>query len=142
MVYSGHVRVSGDGVIDDLEACRRALAAFAAESGGFQIVEALADIWVEESQRRAPVDTGQLRARINVTSITESGSRAEATIQSDVPYAGFNEYGTRYMPPHPYFRPGRDKAAGEVGRFGVQMQSAMARVLDSGGSWSPSGRLR
>jgi len=136
MVRAGHRRVSGDDV-NDLEACRKALAAFANDSGAFPIVEALADIWVEESQRIAPVDTGQLRARINVTSIRDMGNRAEATIQSDVPYAGFVEWGTRYQRPQPYFRPGRDKAAAEVDRFGVKMGSAMARALQSGGSWNP-----
>ena len=103
----------------ELEQLRRVLADFARDNGGFQIVEALADIWVEESQRTAPVDTGQLRARINVTSIKDAGSRAEATIQSDVPYAGFVEYGTRYQSPQPYFRRGRDQAEREVARFGV-----------------------
>ena len=48
--------------MDDLGKLRKALADIAAESGAFPIVEALADIWVEESQRTAPVDTGQLRA--------------------------------------------------------------------------------
>jgi len=136
MVRSRHRRVPGDGV-NDLEACRKALAAFAKESGALPIVEALADIWVEESQRKVPVDTGQLKARINVTSIREMGNRAEATLQADTPYAGFVEYGTRYQRPQPYFRPGRDKAAGEVDRFGVSMSSAMARALKSGGSWNP-----
>ena len=123
--------------MDDLGKLRKALAQIAQESGAFPIVEALADIWVEESQRTAPVDTGQLRARINVTSIQDRGRSAEATIQSDVPYAGFVEYGTRYQSPNPYFRRGRDRAEREVGRVGVRLESELRRALTSGGSWNP-----
>ena len=123
--------------MDELETLRRTLARIASDTGGFQIVEALADIWVDESQRVAPVDTGQLKARINVKSVRDMGSRSEAVIQSDVPYAGFVEYGTRYQAPNPYFRRGRTQAEAEVGRVGVKLQSQLARVLDSGGVWSP-----
>ena len=137
MVCAGHVRVSGDDVIDELDGLRRALASIAADSGAFPIVEALADIWVDESQRTAPVDTGQLRARINVTSVVSSGRNAQATIQADTPYAGFVEYGTRYISPNPYFRRGRDQAAAEVDRFGVRLETQLRRALDSGGSWNP-----
>ena len=137
MVCAGHRRVSGDGVIDELDGLRRALASIAADSGAFPIVEALADIWVDESQRTAPVDTGQLRARINVSSVVSSGRNAQATIQADTPYAGFVEYGTRYQAPNPYFRRGRDQAVAEVGRFGVRLETQLRRALDSGGSWNP-----
>ena len=123
--------------MDDLGKLRKALAQIAQESGAFPIVEALADIWVEESQRTAPVDTGQLRARINVTSIQDRGRSAEATLQADTPYAGFVEYGTRYQAPNPYFRRGRDQAEREVGRVGVRMESQLRRALTSGGVWNP-----
>lgn len=120
----------------ELEALRRTLAQMAADSGGFHIVEALADVWVDESQRVAPVDTGQLRARINVTSIS-GGNWASATIQSDVPYAGFVEYGTRYQAPNPYFRKGQDRARFEVDAVGGKFAAQVRRALSSGGSWNP-----
>ena len=123
--------------MDDLGKLRKALADVAADSGAFRIVEALADIWVDEAKRTAPVDTGQLRARTTLVSVRDMGSRAEATVQSDVPYAGFVEYGTRYQAPNPYFRRGRDQAAAEVDRIGVRLQSQLRRALVSGGSWNP-----
>lgn len=127
--------------MDDLEKLKVALGKIAADSGAFQIVEALADIWVDESQRTAPVDTGQLKARINVTSIQDRGRHAEATLQSDVPYAGFVEYGTRYQSPNPYFRRGRDQAAREVSRVGVRLETELRRALTSGGVWNPRSLL-
>ena len=123
--------------MDDLGKLRKALADVAADSGAFRIVEALADIWVDEAKLTAPVDTGQLRARTTLVSVRDMGSRAEATVQSDVPYAGFVEYGTRYQAPNPYFRRGRDQAAAEVDRIGVRLQSQLRRALVSGGSWNP-----
>jgi len=65
----------------------------------------------------APVDTGRLRSSIRwspggsaaayevcVQLVASTG--AAATIGSDVEYAGYQELGTRYMPAHPYLRPG------------------------------------
>lgn len=112
-----------------------------ADSGAFEIVEALADIWIAKSQAVVPVDTGQLRARTNVTSIRSAGSKGEADLQADTPYAGFVEYGTRYVAPRPFFRDGRDAAGQAANRAGGRIGSEIRRSLQSGGVWNPRGLI-
>jgi HK97 gp10 family phage protein len=58
-----------------------------------------------------PVDTGRLRASID----HEMGVDAEgayALVGSNVEYAGYVEFGTRFMAPQPYLRPALAAAAG------------------------------
>lgn len=138
MVLPAHVRVSGHDVSDlrDVKA-RLDRLANDADAGGLEIVDALADVWISESQRRVPVDTGQLRARTNIVSVRSAGVRAEADLQADTPYAGFVEYGTRYVAPRPFFRDGRDAAVKAADRLGARLGSEIRRSLDSGGSWNP-----
>lgn len=107
------------------------------DDNAFAIVEALADVWVTKSQQVVPVDTGQLRARTNVVSVRSAGVRGEADLQADTPYAGFVEYGTRYVAPRPFFRDGRDAAARAADRLGGRLGSELRRSLDSGGVWNP-----
>ena len=106
----------------------------------FAIVEALADVWIDESKRRAPVDTGQLRARTAVRSISAAGVSAEATVISDVPYAGFQEYGTRYQAPRPYFRDGRDAAGRAADKLGWAYRVGFAAGVDFGRVMEPAVR--
>lgn len=108
-----------------------------ADSSAFELVEALADVWISESQRTVPVDTGQLRARTTLVSVRSSGVRGEADLQADTPYAGFVEYGTRYVAPRPFFRDGRDAAARAAAKAGGRIGSELRRSLESGGSWNP-----
>lgn len=125
--------------MNELAAMRKRIGELGDDAGdaAFGIVEGLADVWVQDAQRTVPVDTGQLRARTNVVSIRASGRSAEATLQADTPYAGFVEYGTRYVPPRAFFRGGRDKAAQVAGGLGGRLESQLRRALTSGGSWSP-----
>lgn len=87
-------------------------------SGAVGIDLARRGLAVESSAKGfAPVDTGRLRSSIRmnpgpdasayvvcVQLVTSTG--AAVTIGSDVEYAGYQELGTRYMPAHPYLRPG------------------------------------
>lgn len=51
-----------------------------------------------------PVDTGRLRASIR-WSIVRDGSGLAALVGSDVHYAAYVEYGTRFMAPRSFLRP-------------------------------------
>lgn len=54
-----------------------------------------------EAKRRAPVDTGRLKA-----SITHEAEEGGVIIGTNTPYAIYQELGTRYMNPQPYLVPG------------------------------------
>jgi len=91
-----------------------------------QEVERTALRVVREAKRRAPVDTGRLRASITAASgsgetIFPAGNEAEAgdavgepsneyavRVGTNVKYASFLEYGTINMDPRPYLRPAID----------------------------------
>ena len=62
----------------------------------------------DEAKLRAPVRTGFLRSSIVVT---EDGVEAGAY------YAGYVEFGTRYMAPRPYLRPAVRRVEAELGGF-------------------------
>lgn len=53
------------------------------------------------AHQRVPVRTGRLKSSIRVRRISMMRYRIEAT----APYAGFVEYGTRFMNAKPYLRP-------------------------------------
>jgi HK97 gp10 family phage protein len=53
------------------------------------------------AQILCPVDTGRLRASIKVTQLGDGGYR----IGTDVSYAIYVEFGTRYMHAQPFLRP-------------------------------------
>jgi|SRR5690625_1532416 len=53
-------------------------------------------------QRKAPVDTGNLRRSIT---LNKKNSGLVAEVQPNTEYASYVEYGTRYMNAQPYVRP-------------------------------------
>lgn len=58
----------------------------------------------KKAQRNAPVDTGYLRRSIGVGSgIADKGLSGRVFANAD--YAGYVEWGTRYMYAQPYMRP-------------------------------------
>ncbi len=84
---------------------------------------------VSKARQYAPVDTGELRDSIRYE-INGSGGAAKLsmggwttagktlTIIVDALYGMYQEFGTRYIPPHPYIRP----ALNEVGKvFGAEL---------------------
>lgn len=79
---------------------------------------------VARAQSLAPVDTGALRASIGYVVAGETGQRMTLSIQVGMPYGIYQEFGTRYMRPHPYIRP----ALNEIGRiFGADIQMDFTR---------------
>lgn len=60
------------------------------------------------AKRRAPVDTGNLKASIKTTA--NDRTRRRATVWTNVKYAPFVEYGTRYMAAQPYLIPAAEQA--------------------------------
>ena len=63
----------------------------------------------QQAMENAPVDTGTLKRSITLD-ITDDGMSAES--EATVHYAGYVEYGTRFMGAQPYMRP----ALKEVGK--------------------------
>lgn len=55
-----------------------------------------------KAQKNAPVDTGTLKRSIRLD-VKDSGLTAEVSANTE--YAGYVEYGTRYMDAQPYMRP-------------------------------------
>lgn len=58
-----------------------------------------------EARSRAPVDTGRLRSSIQAGQIQRDDLGAFIEVGTNVEYAGFVEFGTRYMSARPYMRP-------------------------------------
>jgi|SRR5690349_18198213 HK97 gp10 family phage protein len=76
-----------------------------------------ADRLVETSKSRAPVVTGALRNSIQVG----EASPTSATVEAEVEYAGFVEFGTSRMSAEPYLRPGIPEAARVVADTAVKL---------------------
>ena len=62
-----------------------------------------------DAKLNAPVDTGMLRA-----SITSTGSGSEYEIGTNLEYAPFVEYGTRYMAAQPFLFPAYEKGVRDL----------------------------
>ena len=61
---------------------------------------------IQSNARRAcPVDTGRLRASIVAEPVTRQGDRLVLKVGTNVSYAAYVEFGTRFMAPQPYMRP-------------------------------------
>jgi HK97 gp10 family phage protein len=57
---------------------------------------------------------GRLRASIGATNVTRSGWTAEQWVISDVPYAKYQEFGTRHNAAHPFLRPALNESREEI----------------------------
>lgn len=66
-----------------------------------------------------PVDTGRLRASIRAQAIPGG-----AVMGSDVPYAGFQEFGTRKIAPRRYIQQGYEVALGYLEQQGFTRGTA------------------
>jgi len=86
------------------------------EAGG--AVNETAEAVASAAQSNAPVDTGALRASIDVT---KTGSTA-AQVTTGVDYAIYQEYGTYKMPAHPFMTPA---AEAERGRYLSRFQNLL-----------------
>lgn len=102
------------------------------------MVTDLAGVWYERADKQVGVDTGQTKRRTKIKSITGSGAKASALLESDTPYAGFHNYGTSRTAPNRYWSDGMADAE-RVARdeLGSVVFSEIGRVLASGGVWNP-----
>lgn len=73
--------------------------------------EAAAIIVEGAAKRKAPVDTGRLRA-----SITHDSDGEGFIVGTNTTYASFVELGTRHQAPQPYLVPGLQESIGELQR--------------------------
>lgn len=82
----------------------------------------------------APKDTGQLAARTQTTIVSDT----DIEWRSDVPYAGYQDFGTARQPGTPYFRSSIVAVKRLIERRApVRLEASMSRVLTSGGRWNP-----
>lgn len=85
-------------------------------------------------KRNAPVDTGQLQARTQTTQV----SATDIEWRSDVPYAGYQDFGTARQPGKPFFRSSIVSVAHLIiRRAPTRIERSISRVLSSGGIWNP-----
>jgi HK97 gp10 family phage protein len=84
------------------------------------VIETEADLWAfgmtaqNLARLYAPVDTGRLRSSIQVTRGRDA-TGPFLDIGTNVSYAAFVEFGTRYMAAQPYLRPALAVAAAQWG---------------------------
>lgn len=64
----------------------------------------------KKAQKEAPIDSGHLHDVIFLE-ITDGGMTAE--VESTADYAGYQEYGTRFMKGKPHIRPAFDEQKGK-----------------------------
>lgn len=81
---------------------------FGAQAKGFVLGQAtraflaMGNAWMERAQELCPVRTGQMRATIG---FLVAGTVPKLTLYCDHPAAFFQEFGTRFIPAHPFMRP-------------------------------------
>jgi len=68
------------------------------------------------AKEKVHVITGNLRRSIRSAIETSTATSATAIVGTDVEYAPYEEFGTRYRPPHPYLRPALDEKRDEAQR--------------------------
>lgn len=91
---------------------------------------------VARARQLAPVRTGRLRSSIDFVVAGEGPERRTLSIQALVPYAIYQEFGTRFMAPHPYIRP----ALNEIGRIWGADIEMMFGATSSRGLLATTGR--
>ena len=102
------------------------------------VVETLADIWVDESQTVMGRDTNQLYNRTKVETVSGSATTATATVVADTPYAGYHNYGNRWTAPNRFWDAGLEEAERQAGgQVAARVSTSIERVLVSGGVWNP-----
>lgn len=76
---------------------------------------------------KAPIRSGDLRRSIHTEIVNTSATHAEAEIGTDLEYAPFVEFGTRYMSAQPYLRPAFDTQTDAAKR---EIAAALKAQLD------------
>lgn len=76
----------------------------------FKAVERTVKQAQANSKAVAAVDTGFMKAHINTRPTENHGDVITGWYESETPYGGYVEYGTRKMAAQPYMRPGTKQA--------------------------------
>ena len=116
----------------DLDEFADRLGRAAAAKYPLEIVEILADTWVDTSQERAPVDTAFMKNNIVVSRLEGGNTRATGEVDSRADYSGYVNGGTRYQPPRPFFDDGMLAAEQEAARLEVRLGASIEAVLEGG----------
>lgn len=129
--------------IEGLEEARRALEEVIRASKGAipEALEMIGQQWETEVKRRAPLRTGRLRRSY----VYEVGSGAGGTyveLASNLVYAPFQEFGTRYIVGTPHLRPGTEAVIGDVPRLIVEGISRSRQGFRTSLAGSASGGAR
>lgn len=74
------------------------------------IIMQAAEVGARRAAATAPVDTGRLRASIHAREVAGQNGQIAAAFGSDVPYAGYQEFGTSRIAPRRYIKEGYDQA--------------------------------
>lgn len=80
--------------------------ALASETGNHiktGVLSDLSELAAEDAKRNAPVDTGRLRESITA-SVDGAGTGVEGLVVAEVPYAGYQEFGTIHNEPQSFLR--------------------------------------
>jgi len=69
----------------------------------------------QRAQQKAPIDTGRLKRSIHPTIPQKVRDGVQITaVGTNVEYAPFQEFGTKYIQPHPYLTPALKESAKDV----------------------------
>jgi HK97 gp10 family phage protein len=79
------------------------------------------------AKEKVHVITGNLRRSLHSAIETSSATSATAIVGTDVEYSVYEEFGTRYRPPHPYLRPALDEKKGEAQKV---IRDAFAALIE------------
>jgi len=94
--------------LDELQEALEKLGADWKQYAGPALGHGLAAI-VTDARKEAPVDTGRLRASIGSEILRTAGSEIVGRVGSNIDYASYQEFGTRYQSGKPFLRPALEK---------------------------------
>jgi HK97 gp10 family phage protein len=84
---------------------------------------------VDVARSLAPVWTGYLKSSITYDLVGSNQWQWAATITAQAPYAIYQEFGTKFMPAHPFLRPAMDQVAQNLPQdLKERVDQAIARV--------------
>lgn len=90
------------------------------------VLSSLASQFVGKAKGYAPVKTGSLRASIHKDGVTGSGKNLSITVGTDILYAPFQEFGTRYIAARRFFQRAREDIKGNAE---AQMSKAASTLI-------------
>lgn len=119
---------AGKGVTYKVIENRFPIKGVAMKNGMRMIIAKLAADGQAVAQTNAPIDTGFLRANILSSFETTGvlGGVFVGSVFTNVEYAVYQEFGTRFMPPHPFFGP----AYFAMERAAHQVMPGLARMIE------------